>query len=123
MVHLTFPKNYKIPNILGKFNLPTMYVFDNGDYYDYISLKLVSKERLQKIMNATKSNNAHIFRKYGYTWIRVNSTYIYHIENKSDCNISKSHAWFLEKKGVKVDYGKRVGWQKPKLFQARFKQG
>ena len=90
----------------------TMYVFDNGDYYDCISLKLVSRERLQKIMDATKSSNAHIFRKYSYTWIRVNSTYIYHIENKSDCNISKSHAWFLERKGLKVDYGKRRGIQR-----------
>ena len=79
----------------------------------------MDRERLRKILNYTKANNSRVFERYGYSWIKTDSQYLGKIDGLNDCEVSKSHNWYLNSRGIKTDYKRLVGWKKPKLNEAR----
>ena len=123
MLHLLFSKDRlninKLNKLIKTYKLPDIYIFDNGGYYDCLSLKIMDRERLRKILNYTKANNSRVFERYGYSWIKINSLYLGKIDGLNDCEVSKSHNWYLNSRGIKTDYKRLVGWKKPKLNEAR----
>lgn len=64
-------KNYKriALDIQKTYNLGTIYVFDTGDRYGLLSLKALSKRRIEKVMRFARASNIGAFFKYGISRI------------------------------------------------------
>lgn len=127
ILHLVFNKRYFdkdiIKTIINQYNLSDIYIFHNENYIHLISLKLISKERLLKIMNYCKSSNKSVFEKYNHSWIRLDLNYLGKINGKITNHISKPHNWYLNWLGIKTDYKRLVGWERPKLYEASHGNG
>lgn len=124
ILHLVLSKKYFdkgiIKDLITQYNLSDIYVFNNENYIHLISLKLMGKERLLKIMNYYKSSNKGVFEKYGYSWIRLDLNYLGKIKGNNNCNISNPHNWYLNWLGIKTDYERVVGWERPKLHKTLY---
>ena len=110
----------RLEYIINQYNLSDMYIFEDKDYYDCISLKLVSQRKLMKILRQAGATNINVFNKYSYSWIKIHTKYLWKLEGNNNCCVSKGHNWYLDWKGIPTGYKKLVGWEKPKLNWAYY---
>jgi hypothetical protein len=61
----------KVLRMQERYGLGTLYAFKYNKSIAYLSLKVVSRRRLQKILKASQSLNYVTFMKYKYNWIRL----------------------------------------------------
>ena len=119
ITHLRIHKhNFSIDRlkyIINQYNLSDIYIFEDKDYYDCLSLKLVSQIRLMKILRQSGATNINVFSKYSYSWIKVHTKYLGKLEGNNNCVVSNSHNWYLNWRGIQTDYTRMVGWDKPNL--------
>jgi len=68
------PVDKKIESIQQVYQLPDFYQIQYKDSYYYICMKIVDKQRLTKIMKASKCDNLRGFLFYGHTWLPISET-------------------------------------------------
>jgi len=104
-----------IKRIQRQYGLGDVFVFSDGNKFTALSLKAVSRRRVEKILFAAGSLNLNACRKYGCTFARVGKSVglngkvvrrepklIKVLESNLRGQASKSHFEFLSSLGVKI---------------------
>ena len=120
------PYKQVIKKLQKTYGIGTIVVFDYGDSKGLLALKLVSKERLQKILINARAINLNQQLVYDHSWIRTSKQLEYSpspkiigvFEAESKGAYSKPHIEFLKSKGININEENLAGTQN-KILLAR----
>ncbi len=104
-----------IVRVQKKYGIGDVFLFEDEDKYIALSLKAISRRRLEKILFNADSLNLNACKKYGCTYLRVGSSigldgsvvhpaplFLKILESDLSGQVSRPHLEFLVSMGVKV---------------------